>query len=190
MERNTRSATHLHTTGYCWITESPTTFRIFWTDSTFWSVTLHFWTHVQFLLMSKLVTGLIHLLWKASFFSFRGSATCLAEDIYKMSYSHKHRIDSGVRSKFHTGQAFFFIREHWGWEPSRIHLVHKSSSPCTQCVLSQNTHTSCFLTKWHFLAAHFIFVTCIQRVMSKESMISLGITNLITVIALKTCDKK
>lgn len=128
MERNTKSATHLHTAGYCWIPEATATFRISWTDSTFWSLTLHFWPHVQFLLMGKPVTGLIHLLWKAPFFSFRGSATSLTEDIYEISYSNKHGIDSGVRSKFHTRQASFFIWEHWGWEPSRIHLVHKSSA--------------------------------------------------------------
>lgn len=62
MERNTRSATHLHTTGYCGITEAQTAFRISWPDDTLQSVTLHLWTHVQLLLTSKLAAGLTHLL--------------------------------------------------------------------------------------------------------------------------------
>lgn len=86
-------------------TEAPT-YRISWTYSKFWSLTLHFWTHTQVLLMSKLVTGLIYLLWKTSFFSFRGSATCLAGDMYRC-----HILTSmgwiWVMSKFHRAQAFF-----------------------------------------------------------------------------------
>lgn len=134
MEKNTRSATHLHTAGCCSITEASTAFRISWTDSTFWCLTLHFWTHTQFLLSTKLVTGLIHLLWKASFFSFRGSATCLAEDIYKMSYSNKRGIDSSQEQISHRTSFLFYLRalrlRAQQDSSSRQKLFHPAHSVC------------------------------------------------------------
>ena len=134
MEKNTRSATRLHTTGCCSVTEAPTALRISWTDSTFRCLTLHFWTQAQFLLTTKLVTGLIHLLWKASFFSRRGSATCLAADIYKMSYSNKHGIDSSQEQISHRTSFPFYLRAlRLGAQQdssSRQKLFHPAHSVC------------------------------------------------------------